>query len=85
METYEEINERIERKKAVVVTAEEIIGYVEAKGLDAAARKVNVVTTATFGAMCSSAEHFPFPVLTGDEPALDGGISMRRGRMRGGA
>ena len=29
MKTYEEINERIERKKAVVMTAEEIIGYVE--------------------------------------------------------
>ena len=27
MKTYEEINERIERKKAVVMTAEEIIGY----------------------------------------------------------
>jgi uncharacterized protein (DUF39 family) len=54
MKTYEEINERIERKKAVVMTAEEIIGYVEAKGLEAAAREVDVVTTATFGPMCSS-------------------------------
>ncbi len=54
MKTYEEINERIERKKAVVMTAEEIIGYVEAKGFEAAAREVDVVTTATFGPMCSS-------------------------------
>ena len=54
MKTYEEINERIERKKAVVMTAEEIIGYVERKGVDAAAREVDVVTTATFGPMCSS-------------------------------
>jgi uncharacterized protein (DUF39 family) len=54
MKTYEEINERIERKKAVVMTAEEIIGYVEAKGLEVAAREVDVVTTATFGPMCSS-------------------------------
>jgi uncharacterized protein (DUF39 family) len=54
MKTYEEINERIERKKAVVMTAEEIIGYVERKGVATAAREVDVVTTATFGPMCSS-------------------------------
>jgi L-aspartate semialdehyde sulfurtransferase len=54
MKTYEEINAKIEAKKAVVLTAEEIIGYVEKKGLEAAARDVDVVTTATFGPMCSS-------------------------------
>ncbi|MBN1981934.1 MAG: homocysteine biosynthesis protein [Chitinivibrionales bacterium] len=52
--TYEEINKKIEAKKAVVLTAEEVIGYVEKKGLEAAAKEVDVVTTATFGAMCSS-------------------------------
>jgi L-aspartate semialdehyde sulfurtransferase len=54
MKTYEEINAKIESKKAVVLTAEEVIGYVEKKGLDAAASEVDVVTTATFGPMCSS-------------------------------
>jgi uncharacterized protein (DUF39 family) len=54
MKTYEEINARIESKKAVVLTAEEIIEYVDRKGLEAAAREVDVVTTATFGPMCSS-------------------------------
>jgi uncharacterized protein (DUF39 family) len=54
MKTYEEINNRIESGKAVVLTAEEIIGYVEKKGLEAAAKEVDVVTTATFGPMCSS-------------------------------
>jgi L-aspartate semialdehyde sulfurtransferase len=54
MKSYEEINAKIESKKAVVLTAEEIIGYVEKKGLAAAAREVDVVTTATFGPMCSS-------------------------------
>ncbi len=54
MKTYEQINARIESGKAVVLTAEEIIGYVEAKGLEAAAEAVDVVTTATFGPMCSS-------------------------------
>jgi uncharacterized protein (DUF39 family) len=54
MKSYEEINARIEAKKAVVLTAEEIIEYVENKGLEAAAEEVDVVTTATFGPMCSS-------------------------------
>ena len=54
MKTYEEINRKIENKTAVVFTAEEIIDYVEKKGLDKAAEEVDVVTTATFGPMCSS-------------------------------
>jgi L-aspartate semialdehyde sulfurtransferase len=54
MKTYEEINKKIESKKAVVLTAEEIIDYVDKKGLEAAAKEVDVVTTATFGPMCSS-------------------------------
>ena len=54
MKTYDEINAKIESKKAVVLTAEEIIDYVEEKGLEQAAKDVDVVTTATFGPMCSS-------------------------------
>ena len=54
MKSYGEINARIEAGKAVVLTAEEIIDYVDRKGLDKAAEEVDVVTTATFGAMCSS-------------------------------
>lgn len=54
MKTYEEINKKIKNKKAVVLTAEEVIDYVEDKGLDQAAKEVDVVTTATFGPMCSS-------------------------------
>jgi len=54
MKTYEEINARIESGKAVVLTADEIIEYVDRKGLEAAAEEVDVVTTATFGPMCSS-------------------------------
>lgn len=52
--SYAEINERIASGKAVVLTAEEIIEYVDKKGLEAAAKEVDVVTTATFGPMCSS-------------------------------
>jgi uncharacterized protein (DUF39 family) len=54
MKTYEQINNRIESGKAVVLTADEIIDYVEKKGLVTAAKEVDVVTTATFGPMCSS-------------------------------
>ncbi len=52
--TYEEINEKIKRGQAVVVTAEEVIGIVEEKGIKRAAQEVDVVTTGTFGPMCSS-------------------------------
>jgi uncharacterized protein (DUF39 family) len=54
MKTYQQINDRIESGKAVVLTADEIIDYVDQKGLEAAAEEVDVVTTATFGPMCSS-------------------------------
>lgn len=54
MKTYDEINEKIASGKAVVFTADEIIDYVDKKGLETAAKEVDVVTTATFGPMCSS-------------------------------
>ena len=56
--TIEEINEKVKEGKAVVVTAEEIIDYVKEKGIKQAAREVDVVTTGTFGIMCSSAAYF---------------------------
>ncbi len=52
--TYREINERILKGKAVVLTAEEMIHVVEEKGAVRAAKEVDVVTTGTFGPMCSS-------------------------------
>lgn len=52
--TYEEINEKIKNKKAVVLNAEEFIELVDKKGLKEAAKEVDIVTTATFGPMCSS-------------------------------
>jgi uncharacterized protein (DUF39 family) len=54
MKTYQQINDRIESGKAVVLTADEIMDYVDEKGLEAAAEEVDVVTTATMGPMCSS-------------------------------
>ena len=52
--TIEEINEKIQQGKVVVVTAEEIIDIVKQKGVKKAAQEVDVVTTGTFGPMCSS-------------------------------
>ncbi|MBN2097516.1 MAG: homocysteine biosynthesis protein [Candidatus Omnitrophica bacterium] len=56
--TIKEINEKIKKGQAVVVTAEEIIDLVEQKGLSRAAQEVDVVTTGTFGPMCSSGAYF---------------------------
>ncbi len=56
--TLEEINKKIEKKEAVVVTAEEMISLVEKKGVKVAAQEVDVVTTGTFGPMCSSGAYF---------------------------
>jgi len=52
--TIVEINEKIKQGEVVVVTAEEIIDIVAKKGVKEAAREVDVVTTGTFGPMCSS-------------------------------
>jgi len=52
--SYDEINDKIRQGKAVVVTAEEMVGIVAEQGTKAAAEKVDVVTTGTFGPMCSS-------------------------------
>lgn len=52
--TFEEINEKIKGGKAVVVTAEELIEIVKEDGVPGATKKVDVVTTGTFGPMCSS-------------------------------
>jgi uncharacterized protein (DUF39 family) len=56
--TIEEINEKIKKGQAVVVTAEEIIDIARAKGTKKAAAEIDVVTTGTFGPMCSSGAYF---------------------------
>ena len=53
-----EINEKIAKGLAVVVTAEEVIDLVKKKGVAKAAKEVDVVTTGTFGPMCSSGAFF---------------------------
>ena len=54
VKTVEEINDKIKKGTCVVVTAEEMIDIAASEGVKGAARKVDVVTTGTFGVMCSS-------------------------------
>ena len=56
--TIEEINDKIRKGKVVVATAEEVVGLVEDNGVKHAARQVDIVTTGTFGPMCSSGIYF---------------------------
>ncbi|TFG20797.1 MAG: CBS domain-containing protein [Promethearchaeota archaeon] len=58
--TYAEINEKIKNGNVVVVTAEEMIKIVEEKGITVAAEEVDIVTTGTFGPMCSSGAFLNF-------------------------
>ncbi|NLN16591.1 MAG: hypothetical protein GX182_04625 [Firmicutes bacterium] len=58
--TFAEINEKIKAGKAVVLTAEEVIPLVEEKGPEKVAEEVDVVTTGTFGPMCSSGAFLNF-------------------------
>ena len=60
IKTYQEINDKIRQGKAVVVTAEEMIDIVERHGDVEAAHRVDVVTTGTFGPMCSSGAFLNF-------------------------
>jgi len=60
VKTYEEINEKIKKGDAVVVTAEEMVRIVEEQGEKKASNEIDVVTTGTFGAMCSSGAFLNF-------------------------
>jgi len=50
----QEINEKIRKGTAQILTAEEMKRLVESSGVEVAFKEVDVVTTGTFGAMCSS-------------------------------
>jgi uncharacterized protein (DUF39 family) len=54
VKSYEEINRKIKSGKAVVLTAEEVAELGRTTPPEEIVKKVDVVTTATFGAMCSS-------------------------------
>jgi uncharacterized protein (DUF39 family)/CBS domain-containing protein len=52
--TIAEINQKIKSGDVQVLTAEEMKKLVESSGVEVAYKEVDVVTTGTFGAMCSS-------------------------------
>ena len=58
--TYKQINDKIRSGQVVVVTADEMIDIVNAKGPVEAAKTVDVVTTGTFAPMCSSGAFINF-------------------------
>ncbi|MEQ8191005.1 MAG: homocysteine biosynthesis protein [Candidatus Eremiobacterota bacterium] len=58
--TFSEINKKIKKGKAVVLTAEEVIKMADEEGISRVAEKVDVVTTGTFGPMCSSGAFLNF-------------------------
>lgn len=58
LRTIDEINDKIRSGKVVVATAEEVVGLVQDQGVKQTARQVDVVTTGTFGPMCSSGIYF---------------------------
>ena len=60
MKTIEEINQKITNGDAVVVTADEMTSIVAQKGAKKASEEIDVVTTGTFGAMCSSGAFLNF-------------------------
>lgn len=57
---YRDTNQKIESGDATVMTADEFVEYAGTHGLSAAAKEVDVVTTGTFGAMCSSGAFLNF-------------------------
>ncbi|MCS7180369.1 MAG: hypothetical protein NZ891_03350, partial [bacterium] len=54
MKTIREINEKIKKGEAVVVTAEELIELKKTSNSKKLVEEIDVVTTGTFGPMCSS-------------------------------
>ncbi|MGL4606553.1 MAG: homocysteine biosynthesis protein [Eubacteriaceae bacterium] len=80
--TYQEINEKIAKGEAVIVTAEEVIDIVKARGVKEASEYVDVVTTATFGPMCSSGAFLNFG--HSDPPIRMGKITLNDVEAYGG-
>lgn len=76
--TIAQINERIRAGSAVVVTAEEIVDLARTRDAEALAAEIDVVTTGTFGPMCSSGAYFnighakPKIKLGGGQATLNG-------------
>ncbi len=74
--TIAEINEKLKQGKAVVFTAEQAVEMASVKSISECAKKIDIVTTATFGAMCSSGAMLNFghsePPIRMSEITLNG-------------
>lgn len=74
--SWEEINQRLADGTAVVLTAEETAELAKTETPKAVAKQVDVVTTGTFGAMCSSGMFINFghpePPIRMEHITLDG-------------
>lgn len=74
--TIQEINEKLKKGKAVVFTAEEAVAMAAEQGVAKCAQIIDVVTAATFGAMCSSGAMLNFghsePPIRMSEITLNG-------------
>ena len=74
--TIEEINEKLKNGKAVVFTAQEAVAMAAEQGVAKCAKTIDVVTAATFGAMCSSGAMLNFghsePPIRMSEITLNG-------------
>ncbi len=58
--TIDEINNKIKQGKAVILTAEEVTKMAKESSVAEVAKKVDIITTATFGPMCSSGAFINF-------------------------
>lgn len=58
--SFEEIRKKVADGDAVVMTAGEFKQFVKGNGVRKSAKDVDIVTTGTFGAMCSSGAYFNF-------------------------
>lgn len=82
LKSFEDINKRIREGKAVIVSAEQVADLVEKKGLENAFDEIDVVTTATFGPMCSSGAFLNFGHC--DPPIRMGKIALNDVEAYGG-
>lgn len=76
VKTYEEINQKISSGEVVVLTAEELTELSKSKSPEEIWEEVDVVTTATFGPMCSSGVFINFghtnPPIRMEKATLNG-------------
>ncbi|MDL2220557.1 homocysteine biosynthesis protein [Eubacteriales bacterium OttesenSCG-928-N14] len=82
LRSFEQVNEKIAAGNVVCVTAEELIEIVQEQGVKEATKQIDVVTTGTFGPMCSSGAFLNFG--HSDPPIRMGRITLNGVQAYGG-